>query len=208
MRRFSVISIVATLLISMAVGVTATAFADPQVDDVAGSPSKLELGNSPGEPKPPSIPVATDGVLTPASWVGPYTFRNYNSGKCLDILGASQSDTAKAVQYTCVAGGRSQMWLMDHVIPDAFWAGYRIGNVHSGKCLTSGFPRGSAVYQTTCVESDYQIWMRHVDRPNIYRNYVTGFCMEVAGAGTANFAPILSWDCHHQAHQVWLRYAP
>jgi|SRR5882757_1448993 len=207
MRRISVAPIVGTLLIVIGMSTTVVASAVAQADDVVGIQQKVELGGVSDMPEPPSIPVI-EGAVTPASWVGPYTFRNLNSGKCLDILGASQSDGARAVQYTCVAGGRSQMWLMDHVIPDAFWAGYYIGNVHSGKCLTGGLPRGSEVFQTTCVGSDYQIWMKHVDRPNIYRNYATGLCMEVAGAGTANFAPILSWDCHHQAHQVWLRYAP
>src|ERR1700760_3293892 len=60
-----------------------------------------------------------------------------NSGKCLNVSGASTANGAKVVQYTCVASASNDKW---KVVPkgndsDGFGL-YWIQAAGSGKCLT------------------------------------------------------------------------
>ncbi|MEV4110258.1 RICIN domain-containing protein [Nonomuraea sp. NPDC049695] len=161
-----------------------------------------------GVPAPPPPPMTKDGTRLQGSWIGPYTYRNLNSGRCLDILGASKDRGAPAVQYRCVAGGVSQMWYLWHTEGDGFIDFHLIGNAWSGKCLMEwNANRQAPVKQIEC--NTYvpgMVWSNTSDYPQFQQNDESNFCMEVQGGSLDDFAAIVTWDCHHQAHQAWLRY--
>ncbi|MFF3335696.1 RICIN domain-containing protein [Streptomyces sp. NPDC002888] len=77
-----------------------------------------------------------------------YELVNVNSGKCLQISGASTADGAVAVQSTCT-GAAQQLWTKTTVI-----GGYvTFTNVNSGKCLEvagGSTANGAALDQSTC----------------------------------------------------------
>ena len=156
---------------------------------------------------PPPPPVDANGIALAGSWHGPYTFRNFNSGKCLDILGASTKDGAPAVQYTCAPFGRSQTWWLWQMPGGSQHSFNLFMNDYSGKCIMpyTG-SRGAEVRQYPCYEYEIMTWANTINDPNLYYNYGTGFAMEVNGASKANFARVLQWTKHGRAHQIWLRY--
>ncbi|MFG2798345.1 RICIN domain-containing protein [Streptomyces pseudovenezuelae] len=82
---------------------------------------------------------------------------NRNSGKCLQISGASTADGAVAVQSTCT-GVSHQLWTRTAVI-----GGYvTFTNVRSGKCLEvagASTANGAALDQATCTAVANQQWM-------------------------------------------------
>jgi hypothetical protein len=210
MRRISVTVVVIASLISSGVGTVAVTPAAAQGDMRTSAPqvSYMEPRLNEGAVAPPAPPVGADGVRLEGSWVGPFTFVNVHSGKCMDILGASMALEARAVQYTCVPGGVSQQWFIWLVTELQFRNSYYIGNAHSGQCLTplSG-ARGVEVVQTLCVNGASQDWwVENSGNPEWDRNWendYSGFYLEVAGASTSNFAGIVQWTYHGRAHQEW-----
>ena len=59
-----------------------------------------------------------------------YEIVSRNSGKCLDVFGASLDDAAPVIQWTCT-GGPNQQWRLEHTAGGA----YRLLARHSGKAL-------------------------------------------------------------------------
>lgn len=86
-----------------------------------------------------------------------YELVNVNSGKCLQISGASTADGAVAVQSTC-SGASHQLWTRTAVI-----GGYvTFANVGSGKCLEvagASTANGAALDQAACTAGANQQWM-------------------------------------------------
>jgi hypothetical protein len=158
-------------------------------------------------PAPPPVPVSGDGNRLDGQWVGPYTFRNVHSGKCLDMSGTA--DAAQAVQYQCLAGNTSQAWYLWMTGGDGSVAFHLFGNSNTGKCLqVFSFIRGAAVQQYPCSSAGpgYE-WGRTVANMNLYWNRLTNFCMEVGGWSTANAAPVIQWDCFGNNNQLWMQHA-
>lgn len=206
-RKPSVVGVATMLLALLVAGV-------PNAPAASGTPATalpvglealgLERAEATGDDAPPPPPVGADGVRLEGSWDGPWTFRNNSSNKCMDILGASKADGAKAVQYTCVPGGESQKWYLWLVIETLGANGYRIGNSYSGKCLIPiNSQRGGEVVQWPCSNAENRIWWTDNSRFDTWRNDVTGYYLEVAGASASNFARIVSWSWHGRAHQRW-----
>jgi hypothetical protein len=111
---------------------------------------------------PPPPLVDANGVAVAGSWHGPYTFRNLNSGKCLDILGASTKDSAPAVQCTCAAFGRSQTWWLWQMPGGSQHSFNLFMNDYSGKCVMPYTrSRGAEVRQYPCYGRAHQIWLRY-----------------------------------------------
>jgi arabinan endo-1,5-alpha-L-arabinosidase len=83
-----------------------------------------------------------------------YELVNVNSGKCLQISGASTADAAVAVQSTCT-GVSHQLWTRAAVV-----GGYvTFTNVNSGKCLEvagASTANGAALDQSTCTSGTNQ----------------------------------------------------
>lgn len=181
------------------------ASATPETVVVAGM-EMVQVPDS-GDSTPPPPPVGSDGVRLAGSWEGPWTFRNDNSNRCMDILGASKAEGARAVQYTCVPGGVSQKWYLWVVVETLASNGYYIGNANSGKCVTPhSIHRGGEVLQWTCSGAESQIWWTpntSADSYKTWRNDLTGYYLEVQGGSLSNFAKIVSWTWHGRAHQRW-----
>jgi hypothetical protein len=75
--------------------------------------------------------------------------RNWHSGKCVDVDGASQSDNAKVQQYTC-NGTIAQQW---RKIPTSNGF-FKLVLAASGKCLTienNSMAEGARAVQRTCL---------------------------------------------------------
>lgn len=194
-RRILTITAAAALL---AAGLSGTATAAAQLVPVAGADVPL-----------PPPPLTKDGVQAQGSWIGPYTYRNLNSGKCLDVRGASKDSGAQAVQYRCIAGRTSQMWYLWHTEGDGSIDFHLIGNGNSGKCLEPipSATRGAPLLQYDCyLGLDNQVWYNTSTYPNVQTNDASHYCMEVQGGSLADLTKIVQWDCHRRAHQTWLRY--
>ncbi|GAA3264404.1 RICIN domain-containing protein [Nonomuraea helvata] len=195
-----------TAVVLLVLGLSGTASASAAQPDIDTTEETVSVTGD--VPPPPPPPMTKDGVQLQGSWIGPYTFRNLNSGRCLDILGASKERGAPAVQYRCVAGGRSQMWYLWHTEGDGFIDFHLIGNSWSGKCIMEwNANRQALVKQIECnTYVPAMVWSNTADYPQFQQNDESNFCMEVQGGSLDDFAAIVTWDCHHQAHQVWLRY--
>jgi hypothetical protein len=81
-----------------------------------------------------------------------YTVVNQHSGKCLDVNGASTTDGAAVIQWTC-SGTTNQMFTLRPVTALGNSQDYQLVAVHSGKCVdvagVSTQPR-ALVNQWTC----------------------------------------------------------
>lgn len=157
--------------------------------------------SGPGFTPPPAPDMR--GRQVQGQWHGPYTYRNARADKCLDILGASTEMLAPAVQYTCVAGGRSQMW-WDYIFEmDGYFYNRLIGNDYSDMCLhVDG--KNIPIKQLPCTMLVNQMFETAL--PNLHLIQNDNNCMEIQGASPNNFARIVTWDCHGRSHQVWYRY--
>ncbi|WP_454341974.1 RICIN domain-containing protein [Streptomyces canus] len=86
-----------------------------------------------------------------------YRLVSVNSGKCLQISGASTADGAVAVQSTCT-GAPHQLWTRTAVI-----GGYvTFTNVNSDKCLEvagASTANGVPLDQAACTSGVNQQWM-------------------------------------------------
>ncbi len=61
-----------------------------------------------------------------------YRIINNNSGRCMDVIGASVADGTHVTQYQCLGGSQTnQLWRIVFLTPG--W--YQIISVNSGKCL-------------------------------------------------------------------------
>lgn len=79
-----------------------------------------------------------------------------HSGKCLDVAGASQANSANIIQYDC-HGGPNQQW---RLIPQG-QGYYTITAQHSGKCLDvagASQANGSHIIQYDCHRGFNQQW--------------------------------------------------
>jgi hypothetical protein len=93
---------------------------------------------------------------------GTYLIINQNSGKCLDVVGASTADGANVQQYTCHRQA-NQRWIIRYDQHRGDRATYRFVNVRSGKCLEvagSSTADGANVRQSTCDGAYNQRWLR------------------------------------------------
>lgn len=93
---------------------------------------------------------------------GTYLVININSGKCLDVVGASTADGANVQQYTCHRQA-NQRWIIRYDQHRGDRATYRFVNVRSGKCLevaSSSTADGANVQQSTCYGAYNQRWIR------------------------------------------------
>lgn len=177
-----------------------SASASPEVAAPVAGMERLAI-SGPGYTPPP--PPDMEGMRVQGTWHGPYTYRNARANKCLDILGASKEPLAPAVQYTCVAGGLSQMW-WDYIFEmDGFFYNRLLGNNYSGLCLhVDG--KNIPIRQLGCTMLENQHFLTEGNNPHLLRN--DNYCVEIQGASPNNFARIVTWDCHGRSHQLWYRY--
>lgn len=175
---------------------TPAAAAPSPANEVVAVPARTDLS-------PPPAPVTRDGKRLPGVWVGPYTYRNAHSGKCLDVSSAGQG--AIVIQDQCWAGDTTQAWWKWEYMGDGFVSYSLLANSAANGCAT-GISERQALWITGCAETEPQTWYRTSDRLNEYINQMTHLCMEVGGWSTANGATVMSWDCLGNPNQIWFTY--
>ena len=128
-----------------------------------------------------------------------------NSGKCLDVSGASSGNGANVQQWECLSAAQTnQVWML---IPmgDAF----QLVAQHSDKCLdVSGVSTadGANIHQWQCIGASQtnQLWTlsRSGGTYQVLAKH-TGKCLDVAGASTSNGGNVHQWSCHGGTNQQW-----
>jgi hypothetical protein len=146
-------------------------------------------------------------TVTPLAAPANHTVTSVNSGKCLDVTGASLSDGTQVIQWTCGAGKPNQQW---QLVPVTGSNAVQLVSVNSGKCLdvTGGSTAdGAEVIQWTCGPQANQQWnLVPVAGSNAVElvSANSGKCLDVTGASTADGALVEQWTCWNvQANQEW-----
>jgi hypothetical protein len=126
-----------------------------------------------------------------------------HSAACLDVSGASASDGAAVVQWTC-HGHSNQLWRAEPV--DGHWM---LRSLVSGKCLEVpawSMTSGTTVMQWTCNGGANQQWrFEAVDDFGTYRLIArhSGQCLEVPAWSQQGGAQAGQWACNGGLNQQW-----
>lgn len=118
------------------------------------------------------------------------------SGRCLDITGASQANGTAAELWDC-NGGANQSFT-------ATAAGEL--RVYGNKCLEArgaGTGAGTAVDISDCTGGNHQKWTLPGDGTVV--GVQSRLCLDASGGGTANGTKIIIWACNGGANQKWAR---
>ncbi|WP_328425493.1 RICIN domain-containing protein [Micromonospora sp. NBC_00389] len=141
------------------------------------------LRSVPGSLIPPGPPVGSPVGLT-----------NPNSGRCLDVSGASTTAGAQTIIWDC-HGGANQRWTRTA-------AGEL--RVYGDRCLdvdAGGSADGTKVQIWTCNGSGAQRFTFRADGAIVLT--AVGKCVDVASAGTANGTKVQLWTCNGTGAQRW-----
>ncbi|GGM15070.1 extracellular exo-alpha-L-arabinofuranosidase [Streptomyces fumigatiscleroticus] len=134
-------------------------------------------------------------VATPAQAAASGVLRGVGSNRCLDVVGASQTDGAYLQIYDCWSGGTNQQW----TLTDANQL-----TVYGSKCLDvpgHATTSGTRVQIWTCSGGANQQWRVNSDGTVV--GVESGLCLEVAGAGTANDTAVQIGTCNGGSNQKW-----
>ncbi|WP_026930458.1 ricin-type beta-trefoil lectin domain protein [Glycomyces tenuis] len=127
---------------------------------------------------------------------------NRNSGKCLDVAGASTEDGAEIIQYDC-HGGSNQQWRLR----DLGGGYHQVVSQTSGKCLDvdlASTADGAAAILWPCTGGRNQQWeLREVGGFVELVARHSGRCLEVLDQSTADAAPVQQYSCWGGANQQW-----
>lgn len=137
---------------------------------------------------------------------GNYRLVNINSGKVLDVAGASTADGADVIQYTWT-GASAQIWNLQHQ-GGGFYA---LQAQCSGKYLDTADPwytAGANVIQWTGNGGQNQMWRVELMPEGNCRlvNQLSGLVLDVAGAGTADGADVIQYHYNGHNAQRWNIY--
>jgi len=145
-----------------------------------------------------------DGTTPPPS--GYTRLQNRNSGKCVDVEGASTADGANIFQWSC-HNNANQQWLMEDV-----GGGYvQLRAQHSGKCADVwewSTADGGEIRQYTCTGGTNQQWTVE-DMGSGYfrlRNRYSGKCMDDWEWNTADGADLRQYTCNSYNVQQFRQY--
>jgi uncharacterized repeat protein (TIGR03803 family) len=127
-----------------------------------------------------------------------------NSGKCLDVFGASTDAGASAIQWTC-HGGTNQQWRLEQ----AGGGAVRIIARHSGLALDvfgASLDDVAPVIQWPVHGGDNQAWTLEPAGDGYVRLVVrdSGKAMDVEFASTDDGARVIQYTPHNGANQQWL----
>jgi lysophospholipase L1-like esterase len=141
------------------------------------------LRSVPGSLAPPGPPIGT-----PVSLVNP------NSGRCLDVYGASTEAGTRTIIWDC-HGHANQQWTRT--------AAGEI-RVYGSDCLDvsgAGTANGTSVIIWPCHGGANQRWTFRPDGSILAAG--AGRCLDVTGAATANATQIEIYDCNGSGAQQW-----
>ena len=133
-----------------------------------------------------------------------YELVSRNSGKCLDVFGASLDAAASAIQWVC-HGGENQQWRLDPAGGGAFHLIAR----HSGQALDvygALLDDVTPIIQWPLHGGDNQVWTL-VPASDGYVSIVarhSGKALDVEYASTEDGARVIQYTPHGGANQQWL----
>jgi O-glycosyl hydrolase len=118
------------------------------------------------------------------------------SGRCLDVPNASQTNGVQVTIWDC-NGGPNQQWTQ---LSDG---GLRVYGTKCLDVLDQGTAPGSAVGIWDCNGGANQRWTLNGD--GTIAGAQSGLCLDVTGEATANGTPVQIWTCGGGANQRWTR---
>ena len=133
-------------------------------------------------------------VATPAQAADTGALRGTGSNRCLDVLGAAQTDGTQLQIYDCW-GGTNQQW----TLTDANQL-----TVYGNKCLDvpdHATTAGTRVQIWSCSGAANQQW--RVTSDGTVVGVESGLCLDVKDHGTANGTAVQLWTCNGGANQKW-----
>ncbi|MEU8040366.1 PHB depolymerase family esterase [Streptosporangium sp. NPDC049078] len=154
------------------------------------------LGLDGGGSSTPSPSPSTSPSPSPSPSGGTGALRGVGSGRCLDVVGASQANGAAVHIWDC-SGQSNQRWTSTA-------AGEL--RVYGGKCLDvngAGTADGSAVIIWDCNGQNNQKWRLNAD--GTITAVGANKCLDVSGYGTANGTRVQIWSCTGATNQKWTR---
>jgi endoglucanase len=129
---------------------------------------------------------------------------NRNSGKCLDVRGASIEARAPVQQYTC-SGGGNQLWQLV-AVGNGY---YNLVAAHSGMCLDvrgANTASSAEVQQHPCTGGTNQQWSLAQSQEGGYYHLVarhSGMCLDVRAKSKSDRAPVQQYRCNGGKNQRW-----
>ncbi|MBV7699836.1 ricin-type beta-trefoil lectin domain protein [Streptomyces sp. TRM70350] len=117
-----------------------------------------------------------------------------DSGKCVDVPGASRTNGTGLITYTC-NGASNQRWTQT--------AANELRIYDNSKCMEAGTSAGSRAVITSCTGGNGQKWTFNANGTITHAQ--SGLCLYVNGGSTANQAAVIVWTCHGGSNQVWTR---
>jgi hypothetical protein len=140
-------------------------------------------------------------------WSGPYRIASYwDDGKnCLEIEGFQTHNGARAQQWDCISGNRTQLWWRYTAGGDGNVAYTFLANYNSGKCLEiDAWSKANfaPATQWDCHFGNNQQWV-HTSTSNTLVNYHSGKCLDVPQGQTANGVHMQQYTCNGLKTQAW-----
>jgi non-reducing end alpha-L-arabinofuranosidase len=136
----------------------------------------------------PAAAAAAATVGTPTAIVGG------QSGRCLDVSGASTANGAQAQLWDC-NGQSNQSW--------TYTSGRQL-MVYGNKCLDAdgrGTTNGTSVIIWDCNGQTNQQW--NVNTDGTVTGVQSGLCLDASGNATANGTKVQLWQCLGGSNQKW-----
>ncbi|HYN95951.1 MAG TPA: ricin-type beta-trefoil lectin domain protein [Pilimelia sp.] len=138
--------------------------------------------------------VVSGGGVTPPPPPPPgsTTIRGTQSGRCVDVPGAVQTNGTQVSLWDC-HGNTNQQWTLTAA---------RELRVYGTKCLQAagqGTTAGTAVQIGDCTGGTHQQWT--VNANGSIAGVGSALCLDATGRGTANGTLIALWTCNGQTNQ-------
>ncbi|HEV2346003.1 MAG TPA: glycoside hydrolase [Actinocrinis sp.] len=119
------------------------------------------------------------------------------SGKCLDVPGASTTNGTQLDLYSCNAGSNQEYTLN----PNGEITVYTGSGMKCLDAYQQGKTAGTIVDIYTCGGGSNQLWQAHPD--GSITNNESGLCLDAYGQGTANGTKIDLYTCNGGTNQQW-----
>ncbi|MGW4892859.1 glycosyl hydrolase family 95 catalytic domain-containing protein [Kitasatospora sp. NPDC004240] len=150
-----------------------------------------------------TLTAGTSTTITVGLLTGDFKLVNRNSGKVMDVYGASTTDGASVIQYTWT-GGANQKW---NLLPD-YDGSFRLSNVKSDKVLDDPGASGTvgkALDQWSDTNASNQWWKLVPTSGGHYRlvNAKSGLCVDVQGGSTSDAAKVIQSSTGGGTSQEW-----